>query len=53
MTRNWWTATDDEWAAEVERRWLEIAADNGLDPESDDDCREIDSMMLEDLRWCE
>lgn len=52
MTRDWFLATDDEWAAEVARRWLEIDADNQPDPEDDGESV-LDRVMLEDLRSCE
>lgn len=32
MTRDWLLATDDEWAAEVARRWREIDDENQPDP---------------------
>lgn len=47
----WWSATDDEWAAEVARRWLEIDADN--QPDFDEAESDLDRLMMEDLRSCQ
>jgi hypothetical protein len=49
----WFLASDEEWEAEVARRWAEVVEDCRDPTAEDDEPDEIDQMMQEDLRWCE